>query len=59
MGDTDGPILAETIYEALFAGDAEYLDPTSVPYALGEAVEQLRQRKVHPSRWAPFVHVGI
>lgn len=59
MGDTDGPTIAEAIYKELFSGDSEWLDPTAVPYALDMAVDKLRRRGVHPSRWAPFVHVGI
>lgn len=59
MGDADGPIIAEKVYGALFAGDSEHLDPDAVPYALASAVKELRERGYHASRWAPYVHVGI
>jgi hypothetical protein len=57
MGDQDGPILTKTIYEALFA--KEVIDADVVPYALDQAVRELRNRGVPPERWATFVHMGI
>ena len=59
MGDADGPIIAKKLYGELFAGDSEYLDPEAVPYALDSAVQELRAKGLHLSRWAPFIHVGI
>lgn len=59
MGDADGPIIAKMLYGELFAGDSAYLDPEAVPYALDAAVQELRAKGLHPSRWASFVHVGI
>lgn len=59
MGDVDGPIVAKRVYQELFANNAEYLDPDSIPYALDAAVLDLKQRGLHPSRWAPYVHFGI
>ena len=59
MGDIDGPVVAKKLYEALYAGESEYLDPEVIPYALDAAVDKLRRRKLHPSRWAPYVHFGI
>lgn len=59
MGDADGPIIAKKVYGELFAGDSAYLDPDIVPYALDAAVQELREKGLHPSRWASFVHVGI
>lgn len=59
MNDADGPIVANTIYEALYEGESEFLDPDVVPYALDEAVGKLRRMGLHRSRWAPYVHIGI
>lgn len=59
MGDADGPTIAKHIYQALFDGNSEYLDPDLIPFALDAAVRELRENGVHPSRWAPYVHVGI
>ena len=59
MNDADGPVVAKTIYKALYEGDAEYFDPEVIPYALDEAVSKLRRRRLHPTRWAPYVHIGI
>lgn len=59
MGDVDGPVVASRVYEELFKGDDELLDPDSVPYALDAALAELRSQRVHPSRWAPYVHFGI
>lgn len=59
MGDVDGPIIAKRVYEELFGGEDEYMDPDSVAYALDAAVGELREQKVHPSRWATYVHFGI
>lgn len=59
MGDVDGPVIAKRVYEELFTGDGDHLDPDSIPYALDAAVQELRSQKVHMSRWAPYVHFGI
>lgn len=59
MGDIDGPIVAGTIYEQLFATNSEYLNPDVIPYALDDAIQALRAENLHPNRWAPYVHVGI
>lgn len=59
MGDVDGPIVAKFVYEELFKADTEFLDADSIPYALDRALEELRRRKLHPSRWAPYVHFGV
>jgi hypothetical protein len=56
MGDDEGPELARTVYEILFA--AETIDADDVPYALDAAVQKLRERGVPPERWATFVHMG-
>jgi len=59
MNDIDGPLVAKTIYTQLFAGEPEYLDPDTVPYALDDAVQMLRKSGLPPSRWAPYVHFGV
>ena len=59
MGDVDGPIVAQKVYEQVFSGDSQYLDTEIVPYALDEATQQLRAEGLHPSRWAPYIHLGI
>ena len=59
MGDVDGPIIAKELYEALYANNTECLDTDIIPYALDIAVDKLRRRQLHPSRWAPYVHFGI
>jgi hypothetical protein len=59
MGDADGPVIAQRVYEGLFSRDEEYLNPDKIPFALDAAVSQLRQQGVHSSRWAPYVHFGV
>jgi CHAT domain-containing protein len=60
MGDVDGPIVAQTVYRELFKGsDSEVLDFDIVPYALDEAVQKLRAQGLEPSRWAPYIHIGM
>jgi len=59
MGDIDGPVVAKFVYEALFHGEDEYIDPEVIPYALDAAVGILRERGVRPSRWAPYLHIGV
>ena len=59
MGDVDGPTVAKRVYEELFRGNAELLDPDTIPYALDEAMHNLRRQGFHVSRWAPYVHLGV
>jgi hypothetical protein len=59
MGDVDGPIVAQVVYEELFGVHEEYLSPDIIPYALDTAVRRLRENGLHPSRWAPYIHLGI
>jgi hypothetical protein len=56
MNDQDGPHVAQRFYQTLF--DQERLDLDSVPYALDEAVQSLRQDGVPASRWALYMHMG-
>lgn len=57
MNDQDGPVVAEKIYSQLFKN--EILDPDVVPYALDDAMRELREQGLRPSRWALFIHMGI
>jgi CHAT domain-containing protein len=59
IGDVDGPVVAETVYRKLFEGEGETLDFDIVPYALDEAVRKLRNQGLEPSRWAPYIHIGM
>jgi hypothetical protein len=59
MGDVDGPVVARTVYQELFGGEGEFLDPDAIPYALDAAVRRLREEGRHPSRWAPYIHLGV
>jgi hypothetical protein len=59
MGDVDGPVVARAVYTELFGGKGESLDPDVVPYALDTAVRQLREKGLHLSRWAPYIHIGM
>lgn len=59
MDDVDGPTVAKVVYEALFSGEGEFTDTEVIPHALDAAIRLLRERGVRPSRWAPYVHIGI
>jgi hypothetical protein len=56
MGDADGPRIARYFYKRLFAEDEITLD--AIPYALDQAVTELRKTNVPSERWATFVHMG-
>jgi hypothetical protein len=56
MSDVDGPFVALEVYKCLF--ENEILDPGVIPYALDDAVKQLRLQGVSPSRWATYIHIG-
>lgn len=59
MGDMDGPIVAKHVYAELFKGESEHLDVEAIPYALADATDEMRKQRLHPSRWAPYVHFGM
>lgn len=59
MDDIDGPTVAKIVYEELYCGGGEMLDPDAVPYALDLAVRKLRASGLSASRWAPYVHLGM
>jgi hypothetical protein len=56
MNDVDGPFIAERVYRSIFRSGQ--LDLASVPFALHDAVRELRESGVPASRWATYVHVG-
>jgi hypothetical protein len=57
MDDIDGPFIAERVYRRAFKDGS--LDLDSIPYALDDAVQELRKSGVPASRWATYVHFGI
>jgi hypothetical protein len=59
MEDVDGPMIAQHVYEEIFNGNSESLDPDAVPYALDAAVGELRRMDLSPSRWATYIHIGM
>ncbi|EIN04764.1 hypothetical protein PUNSTDRAFT_75909, partial [Punctularia strigosozonata HHB-11173 SS5] len=59
MEDIDGPQIAKSVYRDIFSGDSEYIDPDDIAYALDGAVQELREIHPDPSRWAPYIHLGI
>jgi CHAT domain-containing protein len=59
MGDVDGPVVSETVYRELFAGNSDTIDFNIIPYALDSAVRRLRVQGIEPSRWAPYIHIGV
>lgn len=58
MDDRDGPVVAKAVYAGLFNGASDILKIDSVPYALDAVVTSLREQGLHPSRWAPYIHIG-
>jgi hypothetical protein len=57
MNDVDGPFMAKHIYSRIFKDG--HLDMDAVPYALDDAIRQLRESGVSVSRWATYVHFGV
>jgi adenine specific DNA methylase Mod len=56
MRDRDGPDAAKVFYDQLFKN--ERLDLDDIPYALDEAIRQLRDGGAPAEGWAAFVHMG-
>jgi hypothetical protein len=56
MCDADGPKLARDVYSNLLKNGR--LDLDDIPYALDEAVQNLRREGVDALRWALFIHIG-
>jgi hypothetical protein len=59
MADVDGPRIAKLLYEGVFKGDSEYIDPDDIAYALDASVRLLQREVSNPMRWAPYIHLGI
>jgi hypothetical protein len=59
MQDVDGPRIAKSLYEDVFNGDSDYINPDDIAYALDTAVVRLRREVKDPMRWAPYIHLGI
>jgi hypothetical protein len=59
MNDNDGPEVAATVYQDLFRRTTKVPDPDTIPRALDAATRDMRQRGLHPSRWATYIHMGI
>lgn len=59
MEDVDGPVIAKAVYEDMFNTQSDYIDPDDIAYALDAAVCRLRDAHANPSRWAPYIHLGI
>jgi hypothetical protein len=57
MHDADGPKVAQTVYQTIFAADE--IDEDTIARAVDVAVLQLRADNVPPERWATFVHIGV
>jgi hypothetical protein len=57
MDDVDGPFMAERIYQRIIRKGK--LDSSAIPYAVDDAVRELREAGVPPSRWATYVHYGV
>jgi hypothetical protein len=47
------------VYKELFAGEGDVMNFDVVPYALDAAVQKLRAQGLEPSRWAPYIHIGM
>jgi hypothetical protein len=47
------------LYEDVFKGDSEYINPDDIAYALDAVVRRLRLEVKNPIRWAPYIHLGI
>ena len=60
MEDVDGPLIAKIVYEEIFKGNSDTIDPDSVPYALDAAIQKLRALDPSsPARWATYIHLGM
>lgn len=59
IGDIDAPLVAKSVYEYLFSSNDGMIKLDDIPYALDDATQKLRAQGLHPSRWAPFIHLGL
>ncbi|PBK71322.1 hypothetical protein ARMSODRAFT_955119 [Armillaria solidipes] len=60
MGDRDGPDVARDVHTHLFDCSLHtwHLDGDAIAYALDEAIRNLINKGVDPSRWATYIHIG-
>jgi CHAT domain-containing protein len=58
MSDTDGPNVADTVYQTIL-GDDKVPDVKMAAKGLHLAIQRLRKNRVPPYRWMPFIHFGI
>ncbi|KAJ7879712.1 CHAT domain-containing protein [Mycena leptocephala] len=58
MRDSDGSIVAETVYSHLFR-DGKQPEASDTAEALQLAVKELKKRNVPHERWMPFIHMGV
>lgn len=60
MGDRDGPDVARDVHTCLFDYSLHtwHLDGDGIAYALDEAIRNLINKGVDPSRWATYIHIG-
>jgi hypothetical protein len=56
MIDHDGPFIAERVYRRVFRNGK--IDRAAIPWALDEAVRELRATGVPAIRWATYIHMG-
>ena len=63
MHDSVGPGIAKTLYQHLYEDPHKSLNPDTVAFALGKAVDEFRTsdqgKGMLPSIWAPFIHIGL
>lgn len=59
LDDIDEPAIVSQAYCELSVGSKVNFDPDVLPYAPNAAVQDLRMSRLHPSRWATCVHIGI
>jgi CHAT domain-containing protein len=59
MDDEDGPYVAEDFYQHMFrnlgSGKVDFRDAAT---AINLATREMRKKKLPPSRWVNFVHIG-
>ncbi|KDQ58775.1 hypothetical protein JAAARDRAFT_34630 [Jaapia argillacea MUCL 33604] len=58
MGDSDGPVIAQHVYSKLLQAGG-VINPAVIAFAVDEGVRSLQDRGIAPSRWAPYVHMGV
>ncbi|KAF9892345.1 hypothetical protein FE257_002122 [Aspergillus nanangensis] len=58
VSDSVSAELAGLFYANLRKGEHDDGDLSSAPYALDDAIGEMRRRGVHPMLWGPFIHSG-